>query len=496
MTEDVARQVYPRFLQAIREFPAFPAHARIRVAYSGGPDSTALLLLFTRLRERRRPDLVLSAGHVHHGARGAAADEDAAHCERVAASLGVPLVIHRGDAIARARSERLSFETAAREIRLGAYRDWCTEAGLHAVAVGHSADDQVETVLGNILRGTGLSGLRGMPPSRELVPGGTGALIRPLLTIERAALLDFVIRCGHEPTDDVTNSDPVHRRNRIRHELLPLIRRRFNPSFDRAALGLAREAAERFASTEPNRHRLAEELIRFGPNIARLGRGPARHFGQGDDPKALLDHVWTRLTGRRAGLTRDHYDAWQALIQSDRDGSCYDLPGGWRLERAALAIYVHRGPPEPRYTETPATQVLHVPEWGFRAWIDGGDTLTSSGGEPMRSDSQQTLPEVPADAVWRAVESRDRLRRASTRVRVKELLRARGIPRSLRAAYPVVARGSEVLWIPGLAASCVDSAHRHRGHHEKWMGHLELFDQEFAPAFIIRNASAEGPLRA
>src|SRR6516165_2210826 len=196
------------------------------VAVSGGPDSVALLRLLLVLHKSGSIG-TLTVAHLNHQLRDAASDVDEDFVRCLATNLGLPF---RGQRInvaelARARGENL--EGTARQVRY----DWLTEIarreGARWVATGHTADDQAETVLHRLVRGTGLQGLSGIPPSRELAPGIE--LIRPLLNTTRAEVLSYLKDIRQSFCTDASNTDLSFTRNRIRQELLPALARDFNP---------------------------------------------------------------------------------------------------------------------------------------------------------------------------------------------------------------------------------------------------------------------------
>ena len=189
-----------------------PADARVLVAVSGGADSLALLWLF---RDRGRDIIV---GHVNHGLRGTESDADAAFIAAHCRELGVPC------RVAKVCDPPLSLdanEAQARDARYGLLLNMAHAEHCPVVATGHTADDQLETVLINWMRGTTITGLTGMRPERELGPGVT--LVRPLLCVTRAQTRELCRKIGWQWREDSTNCDPKFLRNRIRGELVPLL---------------------------------------------------------------------------------------------------------------------------------------------------------------------------------------------------------------------------------------------------------------------------------
>ncbi len=193
---------------------------RVLVAVSGGPDSVALLILLHRLRRRLEVEPVL--GHVHHHLR-TEADEEVEFCRELAQKLELPFELRHVDVAAAVAQKKGSVETAARELRYRALEEMADAAGCRDIAVGHTADDQAESVLHNLLRGSGIRGLAGMPYR-------LGRRVRPLLDLYRAEILPYLAAQGIGYHEDATNRDRSFRRNRIRHEVLPFLRKTIQPN--------------------------------------------------------------------------------------------------------------------------------------------------------------------------------------------------------------------------------------------------------------------------
>ena len=200
------------------ENPVCPQNTVCTVAFSGGADSTALLLVLHELAEQRQIDL--RAVHVHHGIRGAEADRDADFCKALCARRGIPFQTVYVDVPAYAKQHRLSAETAARILRYEALENAAPEG---VIATAHHAGDNAETVLFHLMRGSGLRGLRGILPEN-------GRIIRPLLYAEKTEILAYLAEQGQIFQQDSTNASDESSRNRIRHTLIPLLTAE-NPAF-------------------------------------------------------------------------------------------------------------------------------------------------------------------------------------------------------------------------------------------------------------------------
>lgn len=207
----------------------------VLVGLSGGPDSVALLHLLTRLR--RPYSLKLHAVYINHGLRPQAARREELFCETLCRKWRVGFQVVRADIPALAKKRRVGFEEAARDFRYAVFEELAVKLECARIALGHQADDQVETVLFRVLRGTGPSGMAGIPVKR-------GKIIRPLLEITRTQLLSYISRRRIRYCLDSSNADISFRRNYLRHKLLPEIRRRLNPQVDRAIRDLSEVVGE------------------------------------------------------------------------------------------------------------------------------------------------------------------------------------------------------------------------------------------------------------
>src|SRR6202167_3215658 len=189
---------------------------RIAVAVSGGADSVALLRRL--LQERHTLGILLSVAHVHHGIRGAAAEEDAAFVGTLAAAHALPCHLHRADAPAAAATLHETLEEAARNLRYAFFRELMAKGHADAVATAHTLDDQAETVLHKLLRGAWTEGLSGIHSVLEAEPG---SILRPFLENSHATLEAWLLWLQQPWREDASNQEMAHTRNRIRSQLLP-----------------------------------------------------------------------------------------------------------------------------------------------------------------------------------------------------------------------------------------------------------------------------------
>lgn len=298
------------------------------VAVSGGGDSLALLYALCRLRQDF--DLRLRGAHLNHKLRADASDADAAFVQDTFRRLAIPCEIHSADVAAYRRARGLSLEDAARRLRYRFLADAAARCNAHAVAVAHTADDQAETLLLHIIRGSGLAGLRGMQPLERLTIGDADlALFRPLLGVSRAQTYAYCAALGLQPRHDETNLSVEHARNRIRLELLPLMER-VNPAARDALLRLASNAAEDGSYIQEQADAVWREVARQsdGSGVVALD---ARLLAQ--QHPAIQSRVLRRAVHAARGsadgidIDRNHILAMRRMLTGPA-GKTLSLPGG------------------------------------------------------------------------------------------------------------------------------------------------------------------------
>ncbi len=309
---------------------------RIVVAVSGGADSMALLHALHALRHSHSLDV--HAAHLNHSLRGAESDADAEWVAAACADLDVPCSIERRDVRAASNAAGTGIEETARNLRYEFLTATARSLDSPWVALAHNADDQVETVLHRIIRGTGLAGLSGMPVSRPLAEGIE--LIRPLLGVSRATIENALREAGRSWREDATNALPEYTRNRIRRTLLPLLRAEFNPQVDVALLRLARQAddARQIIDAAADDLLLAS-LLDAAPDSARidcprLAEAPPHLI------RALLQRLWRRQNWPESAMSYSHWDRLAALTAAS--GAAVQLPGGITASRRGQLLRLAR----------------------------------------------------------------------------------------------------------------------------------------------------------
>jgi tRNA(Ile)-lysidine synthase len=273
---------------------------RLLLAVSGGVDSRVLLDLFSHVQAEW--GLQLAIGHVQHQLRGAEAERDAEFTAALAGKYGLPFSSRRIQVQSFAREKKLSLETAGRELRYKALAEMCAECGAAAIVTAHTQDDQAETVLAHVLRGAGLRGLRGMQ-ARSVIPHIPFPVFRPLLPFSRADILAYAQEQALAWREDESNADVRFRRNRVRRELLPLLRERFNPRINASLARLASIAGD---SEEYLRHAaqkaIAEALVAEETGKIILALQRFRNYFRGVQAY-VIRAAMERVTSSAAAMT-------------------------------------------------------------------------------------------------------------------------------------------------------------------------------------------------
>ena len=313
-------------LCALRQYSLFSQGDRIAVGVSGGADSVALLRFLAALRPQFGWDLVVC--HIHHGLRGAEADRDECFVRALAEQLGLPCAVSRIDAAALALRDHISVEEAGRMARYAFFAQTAGEGG--RIATAHTLDDSIETVLMNLVRGTGLRGLCGIPRIR-------GNIVRPLLDCTRAEVEDYLGALGQPYCTDSTNLTDDYTRNRIRHDILPRLCA-LNPNFPGAMARMLPRLAAQQALTDCLAAQSAQQLQAACGGRSRQGLSAL--------PEPVCDRLLLRLleqnrlpvsaaavermteTLRTGGKLDLAARSWFFVAQGDLAAVIYAPPGG------------------------------------------------------------------------------------------------------------------------------------------------------------------------
>jgi len=420
------------------------------VGVSGGADSVCLLHLLCRLREPL--GISVHAAHLNHRLRGVESDADARYVAGLARQLGVPLTLESRDVNAYRQERRLSLEAAAREVRYDFLARVAAEQGMGLLAVGHTLDDHVETVLLHLLRGSGTRGLRGLQGvSRRRFSGRELAIIRPLLGVSRAETAAYCAKHRLQPRLDASNLSALPLRNRVRHQLLPLLES-YNPQV-RAALrrtaGLAAEELD-FLDTETEQvwdkvvSEQAGVIILDKKALCQLHPAIQRH---------LLRGCIARLTGNLTDIEAGHIgEVLEALKRPA--GKTITLPEGLTFTVAYGNFLLGRDPaalaPFPPLEDEITLNIpgeTRLPGWLVTAQITreyqppaGEDNFAAAFDFPRTGDRLTVRGVRPGDRFQPAGMAQPK--------KVGRFMIDARIPRAWRRRIPLVV-SPQVIWVVG-----------------------------------------------
>jgi len=250
------KMVYPKVKKIIEKYSMFSPGDKILVGVSGGPDSVCLLHILDRCRKKMA--LSLHIVHINHGIRKRESKREEKFVKHLAERMGLPITVKSLDVPSYARRKRLTVEEAARDMRYRVFESLATKLNAKKIALGHTASDQVETVLMHLLRGSGPQGLSGIPPVRKL---GATSIIRPLIEVSREEILSYLKENNLTFCLDSSNKRTEYFRNKIRLKLLPLLRENYNKNIDEALLRLSEILKEENAYWERVVERVFSKVV-------------------------------------------------------------------------------------------------------------------------------------------------------------------------------------------------------------------------------------------
>lgn len=440
-----------RVLRFFKENQLITARQKLVVAVSGGADSVCMLDILAKLR--RELGLELHIAHLNHRLRGEESDADARYVADLSARLKIPSTVESRDVDAYRQQHRLTPEEAAREVRYSFLADVARTAGTHLIAVGHTRDDQLETILMHLIRGSGTRGLRGLlPVSRWLSGKDKVTIIRPLLDISHEETTAYCSQHKLCPRTDASNASLVPLRNRIRHELLPQLRQ-YNPNIAEALLRTARIAAADLDFVDGEAEKIREKAARKLKNTVVFDKKLFQTL-----PPSLQRHLLRMSIESLLGNIKDveaaHIEEIMNVLEKP-SGRKTVLPCGLTFtveydryllasDSAALSPYpVLKG--ETRLNIPGKTA---LPGWSIRAEViapplpaEAPDEFTANFDLAKTGDVLLVRPRRPGDRFQPLGMSQTK--------KLNQFMIDEKIPRSWRTRIPIVAAAARIIWVVG-----------------------------------------------
>jgi tRNA(Ile)-lysidine synthase len=427
--------------KTIREYNMLAPGERVLIAVSGGADSTALLLCLNRLAPELNISIVVA--HLNHRIRGEEGDADQDFVRRMSLRMDLPFISETIEVKRQALETKENLEQLARQARYGFLRKAASTMNAQKIAVGHTRNDQAETVLIRFLRGSGIQGLSAIHP----VLGGL--VVRPLLECTRADIIKYLKEQEASYREDSTNKDLSYTRNRIRQELLPCLEEKYNPQLVRTLSRMAQMASETWSFMESEAKSVFENIHQKVDGGISLPAAEIAGFHPALQ-KQVLRFALKACLGSLSNITSQHIDSILLLCGKGQSGSQVPMPNKGivirQFDHIILLKYKHLSVPEFSCILNVPGQCL-VPEIGavFTA------KFCQMPQERLKGNSTQAFldPSVlPKILTIRSKAPGDRYGGPSHR-KVKKMLIDRKIPLAQRLFLPMVVAGSNVIWIPG-----------------------------------------------
>lgn len=415
----------------------------VLLAFSGGADSRALLhFLAARAKEDGFP---LTLAHVNHGIRGEEALRDRRFCQAVAEEYGLELCILDADVPALAKAHGRGLEEEARAVRYEYFERLMRERNIPLLATAHHADDNLETVLFHLCRGTGLSGLCGIAPTRRL---GKGVLTRPLLQVSRREILAYCREHGLEYVTDSTNEDTAYARNRIRREVIPIL-----ADFYKELPARTYRMTEALREDESFLSTLAAELVARAETDGGLSIAPLRDAAVPIRNRALMQWI-KRETGYAP--ERVHLEGLQTLIDRENTGAQVLLHAGFcaTAEFGALRIREGQGAEAVpfRLPFSVGQTVLYNGEFLIDVEKYGKNTKINNLSTESYINLRIDFDIIKNGLFWRSYRAGDLLLRGGMHKKLRRLYAEANVPVHWRTRLPLLCDGEGIVWAPFVGA--------------------------------------------
>lgn len=436
------KMVFPKVKKIIERYNMFSPGDRVLVGVSGGPDSVCLLHILNRCRKEMA--LSLHVVHINHGIRKRESKREEKFVSHLAGRMGLPITVKSLNVPSYARKKRLTIEEAARDMRYSAFEQLAGKLNAKKIALGHTASDQVETVLMHLLRGSGPQGLSGIPPVRKL---GSTAVVRPLIEVNREEILNYLKKNNLTFCLDSSNRKTEYFRNKVRLKLLPLLRKNYNENIDGALLRLSEILKEENAYWERVVERVLGKVVSWESEKILIDFKKFLRYNV-----AVQRRVLYRLFGGIVSLSQ--IEAIRNLAQKSSQGKRIYLGKRFSVRKEGNFL-IFSSSPERRFKKF--NYSLRVPG---KNEIEGLNLTLNTRIVDFYPVSEKKTNTAYFDIdkinfkklLLRNRREGDRFRPFGLRgtKKLSDFFIDRKIPRRLRDRVPLLVEGEDILWVVGI----------------------------------------------
>jgi tRNA(Ile)-lysidine synthase len=455
--------IVKRVFMTIRGYDLIREGESVLMGISGGPDSMAMLYMLKEINEKEHLGWQLHIGHINHMLRDAESDQDESFVKKIAKELDIPFTSKKINVREIKKKERMSLEEAARFARHYFLKDLAFRLAANKIALAHNLDDQAETILLRIIRGTSLRGLKGMTPIRLISRSADMFIVRPLIEIERREIEVFLKERNIPCRIDASNLDTTFARNRLRHILLPEIERQFNPKVKISLVKLGQVSASSYVLLREIANEVFESLKMLGKedeiclSVEEFVKTPTAL------QTLVIDKVIKNLLGKLPQLNFDHYLGILSLCNEEGKNRQIMLPKGLVAERDSYIIRIYK------------VKKIEPTEYFEREVVIGGKTATPELGIEIETEMMEMTTAQFAEFLKEKDYKEEVIDFEKLELPIKVRIRKRGdvfvplgsagstklkkffidkkVPEEIRDRIPLLTDGKRIIWVMGFRIS-------------------------------------------
>ena len=432
-------------LKTIDKYGMLSQNDRIVVAVSGGPDSMALLHILYCIRMKY--SLYIHVAHLNHMMRGEESEVDTQYVRDYCISCNIPYTIRYGDINSISKEEGVSIEEAGRKVRYELFSDIAREITASKIALAHNLNDQAETMLMRIMRGTGLDGLCGIKPVRD------NLYIRPFINTPRYEIEEYCTLNNLNPRIDSTNLEPIYMRNKIRLELIPYIKENYNQGIENSLAGMSRLLREDNDFIDDYANTVYKDLVKDNNNKLSIDIISLKNLNNAIKKRVIRKAI-EGVNGSLVGIESKHIELILAILERGSTGSAVDLPGSIKAIISYNNLNIIKTSWEPssifaHILRIPGTTSIHEIKSCMEASLINGSFCGNY-------NDNIYIKYFDYDKIKDSVYIRNRRVGdyiipfgMNGRKKIKDIFIDNKIPREERENIPLVAVGNEIIWVVG-----------------------------------------------